>query len=217
MKKQPQPNVTTKKKNSSSSSSKKTQRTQKVSTKKKVLIGFTVLLLALIVTYFSIAWYQGYVFRNVEKKMDKLTQEIIEKIGEPISQTKDQSCGYASAKYGKGNLGCGFINNLSYEVNSPAEATKKILVVQSIARGTKEFLHNSDNIEKFKDTSYSPIGWTSYKKPTTTNSCSISYYYKDKEMLNNLGIFIKNDDKNFILIRLSCGTDPLRPIFPIKE
>ena len=217
MKKQPQPKVANKKKKSSSSSSKKIQHTKKLSTKKKVLIGFIVLLLASIVTYFSVAWYQGYTFKKVEKKMDILTQEIVTKLGEPVSQSKEQSCGYSSDKYGKGNLGCSFINNLAYEVDNPVEATKKILVTQSIARGTKEFLYNSNSIEKFNDTSYSPIGWTSYKKPSKTNSCSITYYYNDKDMLNMLGIFIKNDGESFMLIRLSCGTDPLRPIFPVKD
>jgi len=188
-----------------------------LSTLQKILIDFAIFIVVGLIIYFSYAWYQGYMFRRVEKKMDTLTQEIIEEIGEPISQTKDQSCGYASAKYGKGNLGCSFINNLTYEVNSPAEATKKILNAQSFARSTKEFLYNSDDIKNFKDTSYDPIGWTSYKKPTNTNSCSISYYYNDKEMLSKLEVSIKNDSKNFILIRLSCGTDPLRPLFPVKE
>jgi hypothetical protein len=188
-----------------------------LSKKRKILLVFACLIVLSVIIYFACAWYQGYALKKVEKKMDILTQEIVTKLGEPVSQSKEQSCGYSSAKYGKGNLGCSFINNLTYVVDSPVEATKKILDTQSIARVTKEFLYNSNNIEKFNDTSYSPIGWTSYKKPSKTNSCSITYYYNDKDMLNMLGIFIKNDSESFMLIRLSCGTDPLRPIFPVKE
>ena len=199
MKKQPQPKVANKKKKSSSSSSKKIQHTKKLSTKKKVLIGFIVLLLASIVTYFSIAWYQGYTFRNVEKKMDTLTQEIVTKLGKPVSQSKEQSCGYASDTFRKGQLSCGSIYTYEYNlINS--EPTEYISSVRDAIENSNLFsIIYRSNLKSLKSSS---AGDTFYNNKGV--NCYTGYQYSD-------------NTKSILRLSIACSSKPLRPIFPVKE
>ena len=199
MKKHSHPKVANKKKKSSSSSSKKIQHTKKLSTKKKVLIGFIVLLLASIVTYFSIAWYQGYAFKKVEKKMDILTQEIVAKLGEPVSQSQEQSCGYASDTFRRGQLSCGSIYTYKYNlINS--KSTEYISSVRDAIESSSLFsIIYRSNLKSLKSSS---AGDTFYNNKGI--NCYTGYQYSD-------------NTKSIISLSIACSSKPLRPIFPVKD
>ena len=209
MKKQPQPKVANKKKKSSSSSSKKIQHTKKLSTKKKVLIGFIVLLLASIVTYFSVAWYQGYAFKKVEKKMDILTQEIVAKLGEPVSQSQEQSCGHTSAKFSKGELWCRSEAEIVYHEKAP-NLESLVSDVRNIVSENNNFtLIRASNLIKdlLTEKDINPSD-TIYKSGDTV--CRISY------TSDASGGHTTNQDVR-LSIYPTCSNNPLRPIFPVKD
>lgn len=117
MKKSKQAKKRTSKKRSLLMYQKLVKQWKKLSVKQRVLLSLAAFVILSITAYFSYAWYQGYAFRKVEKKLDALTQEIVTELGEPISQTKEQSCGYASAKFSRGRLGCGSTTDLVYNLH----------------------------------------------------------------------------------------------------
>ena len=207
MKKQPQPKVANKKKKSSSSSSKKIQHTKKLSTKKKVLIGFIVLLLASIVTYFSVAWYQGYTFKKVEKKMDILTQEIVAKLGEPVSQSKEQSCGYSSDTFRKGRLSCGSVREITYNSHD--------MPVGDVIKKTREIIKSTNfNLTYTSDVTDE---FLSGKKNIVNSNPSDTIL--DSNNVRCISSYTVNKPANSqsLSISIGCFTDPLRPIFPVKD
>lgn len=189
-----------------------------LSTFQKILIDFAIFIVVATIIYFSYAWYQGYMLRKVDKKLDILTQEIISELGEPISQTKDQSCGHASAKFSKGRLGCGSRNTLVYPVVDQASTTRAINISQSIAKHTKYFSVKSSGVDNFNNTSSQAVAWTSYNEQSGPSRCSVNYYYYGDKQLAESSMSLKDSSANkYLFIYLGCYVDPLRPIFPVRD
>lgn len=171
-----------------------------LSTLQKILIDFAIFIVVGLIIYFSYAWYQGYMFRRVEKKMDTLTQEIIEEIGEPISQTKDQTCGHTSAKYSKGQLWCRSSHRLEYRI-APGDNTT-ISLINGARETIKKNAHfRLDSVSDLRYLDKFGTGDKIYK--SYFSNCYTSYQYGEY-------------DKKVFTLSISCSNNPLRPEYPVK-
>ncbi len=178
-----------------------------LSKKRRVLLVFACLIVLSAIMYFAYAWYQGYAFKRVEKKMVILTQEIVTKLGEPVSQSKEQSCGYASDTFRKGRLSCGSVREITYNshdmpVGDVIKKTREIIkstnfnlsytsdVTDEFLSGKKNIVNSNPSDTILDSNNVRCISSYTVNKPTNSQSLSIS---------------------------IGCFTDPLRPIFPVKE
>ena len=170
-----------------------------LSKKRKILLVFACLIVLSAIMYFAYAWYQGYAFKKVEKKMDILTQEIVTKLGEPVSQSKEQSCGYASDTFRRGQLSCGSIYTYKYNlINS--KSTEYISSVRDAIESSSLFsIIYRSNLKSLKSSS---AGDTFYNNKGI--NCYTGYQYSD-------------NTKSIISLSIACSSKPLRPIFPVKD
>lgn len=68
-------------------------------------------------------------FERAEVVVDQLYAGIVQALGEPITNTKDKSCSYASAKFARGTRGCGISVKSTYNIsekNKPIDLGRKI-------------------------------------------------------------------------------------------
>lgn len=170
-----------------------------LSKKRKILLVFACLIVLSVIIYFACAWYQGYAFKKVEKKMDILTQEIVAKLGEPVSQSQEQSCGYASDTFRRGQLSCGSIYTYKYNlINS--KSTEYISSVRDAIESSSLFsIIYRSNLKSLKSSS---AGDTFYNNKGI--NCYTGYQYSD-------------NTKSIISLSIACSSKPLRPIFPVKD
>lgn len=56
-------------------------------------------------------------FERAEVVVDQLYAGIVQVLGEPITNTKDKSCSYASAKFARGTRGCGINIASTYKIS----------------------------------------------------------------------------------------------------
>ena len=170
-----------------------------LSKKRRVLLVFACLIVLSAIMYFAYAWYQGYAFKKVEKKMDILTQEIVAKLGEPVSQSQEQSCGYASDTFRRGQLSCGSIYTYKYNlINS--KSTEYISSVRDAIESSSLFsIIYRSNLKSLKSSS---AGDTFYNNKGI--NCYTGYQYSD-------------NTKSIISLSIACSSKPLRPIFPVKD
>ncbi len=170
-----------------------------LSKKRRVLLVFACLIVLSAIMYFAYAWYQGYAFKRVEKKMDILTQEIVSKLGEPVSQSQEQSCGYASDTFRRGQLSCGSIYTYKYNlINS--KSTEYISSVRDAIESSSLFsIIYRSNLKSLKSSS---AGDTFYNNKGI--NCYTGYQYSD-------------NTKSIISLSIACSSKPLRPIFPVKD
>ncbi|MBI3494741.1 hypothetical protein HY004_02050 [Candidatus Saccharibacteria bacterium] len=95
------------------------------------ILGFSVLglLVVGVLVYFGLIWREKAQFAQAEKEIDALYAQIVEKVGKPDQEKKEQSCGYASRVYGKGPRGCSVAKYALYEnknINQANEITRTI-------------------------------------------------------------------------------------------
>jgi hypothetical protein len=180
-----------------------------LSKKRRVLLVFACLIVLSAIMYFAYAWYQGYAFKKVEKKMDILTQEIVTKLGEPVSQSKEQSCGHTSAKFSKGELWCRSEAEIVYHEKAP-NLESLVSDVRNIVSENNNFtLIRASNLIKdlLTEKDINPSD-TIYKSGDTV--CRISY------TSDASGGHTTNQDVR-LSIYPTCSNNPLRPIFPVKD
>lgn len=193
-----------------------------------ILFVLILLILVAVAVYFSIAWYQGYKFKQVEKKMNKLQIAFVAELGEPLYQTNKESCGYASEEFRRGRLGCGFGTTLYYSVNNGLTAAQKVRLLQQLTRN--EML-GSIKSDKQPDKDFI-VGdepsldsvWTTFKDIGGSDNCNISYYYsKNTEVTHFIPTSLQNkilpglSNSSLLSVAFSCGIDPIRPIFPVTS
>jgi hypothetical protein len=177
-----------------------------------------------LIVYFGVAWYQGYKFKQVEKKMDKLQTAFVDTLGKPLYQTKKESCGYSSVEFGRGRLSCGFNLQSVYKVKDGEEASKKVMTLQQVALNDKTL-----QVKKEKKPGTDFVGgdspmldsvWSTFSNINGTSSCEVSYYYIKYNKLKNYPdysyiVSSKLYGSDILSVVLSCGTDPYRPIFNV--
>ena len=180
---------------------------KKLSMKRKILLFLAAALILGAIIYFSYAWYQGYTFKKVEKKMDALTQEIIAELGEPVSQTKERSCGYSSDTFRRGRLSCGSISELEYKLKNPA-AEDYIQKIRDVVKKTDFSLIYTAEIT---------TDFLSGEKNTVRSNPSDTINEAGSIRCTSSYAIEKSADDQYLSISIGCFTDPLRPIYPVKD
>lgn len=115
---------------------------------KKVLLVIAVVILAIIGFFgyrqFAIVQEKRH-FEQAYEDIEKLRQEIAAELGEPTAVEQEKSCGYSSAKFSRGSLGCMVGAKIVYGVTDPEKATE------------------------LKDQAYSLIDSSTYATPTSSS------------------------------------------------
>lgn len=179
----------------------------KINKKMAVATAIVFVVFGILATYFGIAWYQGFKFKQTETKMNQLADAFVSELGEPANKSSNQSCGYASAPYGRGFLSCSTNTRLFYNIKNVSQAREYV----EKARGVL----GTSGVVSVLGTQNIPSSWnehtTGNSMPSDTietftpkNSCVI--YYK----------LLKISDSRTLQLSITCTTNPMRPFYPVS-
>lgn len=144
-------------------------------------------------------------FVSASAELEKLSQEIQEKIGPAASIEDSSSCDRPNLKFAKGSLSCNVGTALHYEVTDSTRANELLALAKSIS--TEEIRKGPFAKDVFFISSESQSDQTLYQDipPFQNLSCSISY---------RLGF---EDAKNVLSIHLSCGSSARAEHYPLED
>lgn len=168
--------------------------------------------------YFGVSWYQGYKFKQVEKKMEQLQAAFIQELGPPFHQSKTESCSYASAKFRRGRLSCAYKNILVYGTSNIAESDLYTLRLQSK-------LKTIDLEVSYNRPPDSELAGGAYESAANTlvingSSCRIDYFNQSEDQLRSHLQHLpltEATSQQLLVISSLCAYTPWRPFFPITE
>lgn len=196
------------------------QKKSRISRKMLAVIAVVFVVFGALAIYFGIAWYQGFRFEQTETKVNQLADAFVAELGEPADRTSNQSCGYASAKYKKGSLGCGFNIVLTYKIDNEKYIKQYIDTLQTVIKQRSDLVTTtyektpSENLSGSIQESVTPPSNTFYVNKYST--CSNTYTPLSQESYYEF--FGKKTSSDVILkVSLGCGTHPLRPFYPVSD
>ena len=131
-------------------------------------------------------------------ELDSQAQHYIETINAkyPGKVSHKATCGYTSAKYSKGSLGCDVSSSIEYESVGDLQATS---LIDYVKKSTKSLPWGNYTSSKSYTGRDSDPRDTNLIFNNTTPTCSISYYFS----------------ANSILIDASCGGGALAEYYPV--
>lgn len=154
-----------------------------------------------------IIYNQKQQFKAAEESLDKLYAEIVLKVGQPTSVSKDKSCGYASTEIGRGRRGCGVSIKANYAYITDIQSSK--LVASKI----ENLIKNSKTIKVINryDGYMTPADRLDISNDLSLNSiplnCYASYSFND----------IASNTKNLVF-NLGCATNSAKAEFyPVTD
>lgn len=103
---------------------------------KKTTLLLTLIAIVLVI-YGALILVEWTQFKLAEKKINHLYTDTLNTLGTPESKYIRGSCGYASAKFHKGDLGCGYGFSLTYKGNNIDEANEIANKVANIIESQK--------------------------------------------------------------------------------
>ncbi len=177
----------------------------------------------LIVIGVGLLWYGLVVFADfvqfkmAERRVDTLYSETIKNLGEPDTKTLEGSCGYASAKFHKGDLGCGYGFSLVYKATDLDKANELANTFAALMENQKSFKITFKSQESPVDLSKLYFGRSevSYQQKETTFRLSCT------ARVMNVGegeTYLPRGVNDRVRIDFSCGKSPLKqPIYPVKD
>ncbi len=186
---------------------------------KKVLLVIAVVILAIIGFFgyrqFAIVQEKRH-FEQAYEDIEKLRQEIAAELGEPTAVEQEKSCGYSSAKFSKGRLGCAVSKSFAYvadsdEFNSRFQSTQNVIAkseVFSVGSG-------GDDTLGYADESIGSIGKTFSLSSKHNMNCFVSYFFA-KPPNPRLKIEAATDRYNFS-VRISCSKEAGFEHYPLTN
>lgn len=182
--------------------------------KTTVLLSLLAIVLLVYGLFVGIEWAQ---FKIAERKVDDLYSQTLQILGEPEEKSIDGSCGYASAKFHRGDLGCGYGFSITYKATDIEKANAIANRFAELMETQKTFHITSKTQERPVDLGKLYFGRSevSYQqKETIINlSCTARIMNAGED-----GYYLPRGTNDRVIIGFSCDKSPLkRPIYPVKD
>jgi hypothetical protein len=160
-------------------------------------------------------------YAQAEKDLDSLLFQLATKFGQPVSATKDKSCGYASSfnEFAQhGDLYCGITETIAYETANLDSATQQAQAISGQIDSMGIFKTGASSSVFAHDTSPPPTQVLSVHISNKTElNCSSDYTYFLNSTANGYPK-ISDTNANGLLIQLSCGSRPAKAAYyPFKS
>lgn len=172
--------------------------------------------IAAVVYYPTSIYLDKQKFVKAEAEIDKLSQQIQSKIGKADQVVKDNSCGYASKKFGRGQRGCSVrIDHVYYNKSTP-EATDLMNSLSGSYIGEPyNYFDNGDG--KFGEPSKTIKEESFSQEMSTMTSLSCSVYYVYRLAGEHADVPSTQSSENSFVVSLICSGNAKAEHFPVKD
>jgi len=193
--------------------------------RKKTTILVSIVLVCLLI-YGGLIFGEFLQFKRVESKINKMNTLALEEFGPAFNQHIGGSCGYASAKFHKGDLGCGYSFSMTFHEPDLEKANQ-------IANRFDAFLKKNQDIFKIKYESdqglidlskTNSIGFVGEKDYDFSDGylgvgCSGGIDYASQKETFGFNSTEKSDKiKEYVGFGIHCGKSPsLVKHYPVQE
>lgn len=156
-------------------------------------------------------------FLAAERELDALQAKIVATIGEPSRTEKKNSCGYSSAKFEGGRLGCGSNFAITYPAQDETEANvmyEKVMYLLSKSPGIHTLGTLKSNPYTKTSHSYNPQSITVEMEGEPSDiRCATYVEYGN----SGGGITLSSPAKQSLAIAISCRGQALVGHFPVEK